>query len=148
MKFSPTRLVEARKIKCFTQFQLAEKMGIHSRVVQNWEYSKSAPSGDNLKKLSEALGKPTDYFFEPAPAKNGGSPGQPILTRLAPMAPSRAKHTRDAQARLKAATEELIAIQEELMANQDPQRVLARVVKVQKAVIAARDQLDEAMKDG
>lgn len=139
MKFFGPRLVEARKVKGLTQLQLASQVGVVRQLVNKWEHGDNAPSGDNLTKLAEVLGKPTDYFFE-VPTQNGPQPGQPILTRLAPMPPSKAKLVREAQAKLREALGRVAKAQED---KGDQDKVALTLARLQQDILAAMDKLEE-----
>lgn len=60
------RLIGARNSKALSQSELADKVEVSLRSVQNWEDSSvngSAPRGKNLRRLSEVLGVPIAYLL-------------------------------------------------------------------------------------
>lgn len=50
--------------KGFTQKDLAEKLGVSQAFISSWQVGKRNPKFSSIKKISEALNIPVDYFFE------------------------------------------------------------------------------------
>lgn len=50
-----TRIVKLRKDNNLTQSELAEKIGVNRDTVRNWEHTRSEPSKNAAKKLSQFL---------------------------------------------------------------------------------------------
>ena len=57
------RLKECRKQKGSTQKEVAEYLGILERSYQNYEYGKSEPPYENLRKLADYFAVSTDYLL-------------------------------------------------------------------------------------
>jgi transcriptional regulator with XRE-family HTH domain len=55
MQVVSNRLIGARKAKGLTQQELAERLAVSLRTVQNWEAGLFEPQGKNLRSLSEVL---------------------------------------------------------------------------------------------
>ena len=64
-RFLPQKLKKKRKEKGLTQEKLAELVGVHPVSYARWESGDRQPKGKYLIKLSEVLGVPPSYFFEP-----------------------------------------------------------------------------------
>lgn len=60
---------ELRQAAGLTQMQLAEKVGVHHSSIAYWELSGTAPRGEVLPKLAEALGVSIDSLLGVAPPK-------------------------------------------------------------------------------
>jgi transcriptional regulator with XRE-family HTH domain len=61
----PNRIAQKRKLKGFTQEQLAEKLGKSSKqVISNWEKGRAEPSLADLRLLADVLGTTTSYLLE------------------------------------------------------------------------------------
>ena len=60
------RLRELRKQKNLSQTELGELAGLHYTHIGRFERGASRPSGDTLKRLSDALGVSSDYLLEGA----------------------------------------------------------------------------------
>lgn len=89
-KFSPTLLKSIRKQKGFTQTSLAAAAGVGFRTVQDWEYGRMAPGGENLKRLAEALSIEPSHLFEGVIEVRGRGGSVPLSDVLA------AQHLADA----------------------------------------------------
>lgn len=59
------RLVNARKIRCMSQRELAEALEVSASAIQKYENGKMMPSSSVLIQISNALGMSMDYFFRP-----------------------------------------------------------------------------------
>ena len=61
------RLVNARRIRGFSQRELCERLGgqISSTAIAKYEKAKMIPSSQNLIAIADALGFGIDYFFRP-----------------------------------------------------------------------------------
>ncbi len=57
------KLKEARIERGFSQRSLGLSIGLSDKTISSYESSRSYPSLDVLKKLSEVLRKPFDYFL-------------------------------------------------------------------------------------
>lgn len=53
-----------RKRLDLTQAELAERIGVSTAAVGQWETAKTVPSQDSLHKLSDLTGEPIDWFFD------------------------------------------------------------------------------------
>lgn len=58
------KIREERKIKGMTQEQLAEKIGVSTKIIVQWENEKYTPSLENLKKLRTEFGVTLDYLLK------------------------------------------------------------------------------------
>jgi transcriptional regulator with XRE-family HTH domain len=56
------RIKETRIDKKLSQEELSEKSGLSLRTIQRLENGESVPRGDTLKRLTNALELPTNYF--------------------------------------------------------------------------------------
>lgn len=56
--------------KGFTQKDLAEKLGVSQAFISSWQVGKRNPKLSSIKKISEALNVPVDYFFESSENKD------------------------------------------------------------------------------
>lgn len=63
--FSSNRLILARKRRCLTFRELAERSGLSPVAVSNIANAKSEPTEDNVRKLASALGYPPEFFYSP-----------------------------------------------------------------------------------
>jgi len=63
--FKSDLLKEIRRKRGISQEKLAELVGVTRSTVAKWEIGERSPKGDHLIKLSEVLGVPPSYFFEP-----------------------------------------------------------------------------------
>ena len=52
-----------RKIKAFTQTQLADKLGVEQSLVSKWERCAVKPNTDSIQALSRALGVPVSELM-------------------------------------------------------------------------------------
>ena len=59
----PDRLVAARRLRGYSQSELADKAGLQPSAVSHFETGRRAPSFENLKALSDALDVTTDYLL-------------------------------------------------------------------------------------
>jgi transcriptional regulator with XRE-family HTH domain len=59
----PERLQAARELRKLSQSELANKSGLQPSAISHFETGRRAPSFDNLKVLSSALGVTTDYLI-------------------------------------------------------------------------------------
>ena len=57
------RLIEARKAKGWSQFQLAAEMGVHQQTVAFWEIDRMKPCANKLCELAQVLGVTTDFLL-------------------------------------------------------------------------------------
>lgn len=58
------RIKEARKLANLGQRELAEKLGVSSGAVGNWEAGISEPRGDTIQKLVEVLQVEPNFLFQ------------------------------------------------------------------------------------
>ena len=58
------RLRDLRKQKNLSQTELGQLAGLHYTHIGRFERGSSRPSGDTLKRLSDALGVTSDYLLE------------------------------------------------------------------------------------
>ena len=72
------RIAKLRRIKNLTQAELAEKVGVTTRSIQNYELGTRVPKMDTVVKIAEALGvdekvlmSDEDYFVIEAHEKYG-----------------------------------------------------------------------------
>jgi len=63
--FSPSRLALARKRRGFTKIALAERAGISTRMLTEYEHTERAPSAETLSRLADALDFPVEFFSGP-----------------------------------------------------------------------------------
>jgi len=63
------RLAELRQAAGLTQVQLAEKIGVHPSNIGFWELSGTAPRGEVLPKLAQALAVSVDALLGVTPTK-------------------------------------------------------------------------------
>lgn len=59
-----TRLRKARQEYGLSQRSLGLALGLSDKTISSYESSRSYPNLEILKKLSEVLGRSTDYFLE------------------------------------------------------------------------------------
>ncbi|HEL1703624.1 TPA: helix-turn-helix transcriptional regulator [Streptococcus suis] len=66
------RLKELRKEKKLTQKELAKKIGVHYRTLQNWENGESQIKPDKAQALADHFGVNTAYLlgYSDSPADN------------------------------------------------------------------------------
>lgn len=57
------KLAALRKKNCLTQSALAEKMDLSRQAVSRWESGETAPSMDNLRRLSSLYDVPLDCLL-------------------------------------------------------------------------------------
>lgn len=62
MKFEE-KLITLRKAKCWSQEELAEKIGTTRQAVSRWETGSTLPDVENLKKLCDIFGVTADYMI-------------------------------------------------------------------------------------
>jgi transcriptional regulator with XRE-family HTH domain len=63
MPFSGAKLREARAGR-MTLAELAESVGVDRQTIYNYEVGTSTPKADALEKMSAALGRPLQYFYQ------------------------------------------------------------------------------------
>lgn len=63
MQLFPKRLIEGRNRQGYTQTELAKKLGVHLRSIQNWEGGLTAPRGEDLRNLSTTLGMSVAFLL-------------------------------------------------------------------------------------
>jgi transcriptional regulator with XRE-family HTH domain len=63
------RLVELRQAAGLTQMQLAERLGVHHSNIAFWELSGTAPRGQVLPTMAQALGVSVDVLLGVTPPK-------------------------------------------------------------------------------
>ena len=63
MIFSGNALRKLRKSRRLTQRDLGALIGVHHSHISKWEVEDFTPDGDNIQKLSKALGVPSSEFF-------------------------------------------------------------------------------------
>jgi transcriptional regulator with XRE-family HTH domain len=63
MQLFPKRLIEGRNRQGYTQTELAKKLGVHLRSVQNWEGGITEPRGEDLRNLSTTLGMSVAFLL-------------------------------------------------------------------------------------
>jgi transcriptional regulator with XRE-family HTH domain len=63
-RFSPERLVFRRDRKGLTQRELARRAGVSQVSISAYENGWKEPRAGTLARLSEALGRSTEYFFK------------------------------------------------------------------------------------
>ncbi|MED0672679.1 helix-turn-helix transcriptional regulator [Aneurinibacillus aneurinilyticus] len=72
------KLKMLREKRGWTQTQAAEKLGVSSQVISNYERDYRSPDADNLKKLAELYSTTTDYLTglvdDPSPRVNNPIP--------------------------------------------------------------------------
>ncbi|MCM7470309.1 helix-turn-helix transcriptional regulator [Enterobacter bugandensis] len=77
------RIQQVMTEKGWNKSDLAKKVMLSHTAVQNWAKGKSVASGDRLKRLAAATGKPEHWFFLPADVyEEGGSEEQPAQRKL------------------------------------------------------------------
>ena len=62
-KIFPQRLRAARKLRGFSQSELADRTGLQASAVSHFETGSRKPSFDNLKRLADALKITTDFLL-------------------------------------------------------------------------------------
>ena len=67
------KVAQLRKIRDWTQDQLAQKMGVHKSHVSRWENGQMALKIETLERLSAVLGVSLDELTNNAPAVPGSS---------------------------------------------------------------------------
>lgn len=78
------RLAALRRQKGLSQLALAEKLDVSRQAVSKWESGRSAPSTENLLRLSGLYGVPLDALVNcglPLPEPEGGPPKRGALVR-------------------------------------------------------------------
>jgi transcriptional regulator with XRE-family HTH domain len=63
LKALGARLQEARSGISLTQEAVAEKLGVSSQTVRNWEAGRTEPSRFDKERLAALYGKPVEWFF-------------------------------------------------------------------------------------
>ncbi len=66
------KLIEQRKMRGFSQEQLADKLGVSRQAISRWEAGSALPDVNNLKKISEIFEISIDYLLNDScvPPKN------------------------------------------------------------------------------
>lgn len=64
MKNISLRLIGCRNRQGWTQTELANKIGVSMRTIQNWEANIGEPRGDSIRKLSEVFNVPISYWHD------------------------------------------------------------------------------------
>ena len=57
------RIREARKTRCLSTVELAEKLNVHQSTIVNWESGHRQITADNLRQLADILGFTVDYLL-------------------------------------------------------------------------------------
>ena len=57
------KIFNQRKLKGFSQEELAEKLGVSRQAVSKWETGEALPEITKLKGLAEVFGVTTDYLL-------------------------------------------------------------------------------------
>ena len=65
ISMSLNRIQKYRKMRGLTQKELAEKCGLATGTIQQYELGKRNPKIEQLQKISSALGVPLEYLIEP-----------------------------------------------------------------------------------
>lgn len=81
------RIKLARVEREWNQGQLAEAMGTTQHMVSRWELGKTEITSGSLVRLSNALGKPVAYFFEPLGIIQQGGGATGIQIKCPPCTP-------------------------------------------------------------
>ncbi|MFV8058926.1 helix-turn-helix domain-containing protein [Enterobacter cloacae complex sp.6730661] len=77
------RIQQVMTEKGWNKSDLAKKVMLSHTAVQNWAKGKSVASGDRLKRLAAATGKPEHWFFLPSDVYEEGVSGeQPAKRQL------------------------------------------------------------------
>ncbi|HFN3777134.1 helix-turn-helix transcriptional regulator [Enterobacter hormaechei] len=77
------RIQQVMTEKGWNKSDLAKKVMLSHTAVQNWAKGKSVASGDRLKRLAAATGKPEHWFFLPSDVYEEGVSGkQPAQRQL------------------------------------------------------------------
>jgi Zn-dependent peptidase ImmA (M78 family)/transcriptional regulator with XRE-family HTH domain len=63
---TPTRVQQAREIRCWTQTALAQQVGVHPSAIAQLETGRIQPSPEVLKAMSRATGFPPAFFTRPS----------------------------------------------------------------------------------
>lgn len=63
-EFNPLRLVEARAYCKMTGEALASKIGVKKQAISQFENKKANPEYENVQKMGEVMGFPTEFFYE------------------------------------------------------------------------------------
>lgn len=59
----PTRLVQARELRGFSQVDLAKRAGIPASSISHFESGTRKPSFDNLRRIANVLAVSTDFLL-------------------------------------------------------------------------------------
>lgn len=68
------RVKEILRIKGWTQSELANYAGVTQQTVQQWASGKTTPTGERLRRLAQATGKPEWWFFSGREEDNSAGP--------------------------------------------------------------------------
>lgn len=66
VKFNPLRLIEAREVRGMKQTALSSIIGYSTTSISKWENGHIEPDHQSLDAISNVLGLPIDWFFEPS----------------------------------------------------------------------------------
>jgi transcriptional regulator with XRE-family HTH domain len=61
--FQGDRLREARRARSYTAEALARELDVTLRTIQRWEADGNGPSGADLVRLADVLGRRPDWFY-------------------------------------------------------------------------------------
>lgn len=75
------RIQQVMTEKGWNKSDLAKKVMLSHTAVQNWAKGKSVASGDRLKRLAAATGKPEHWFFLPSDVYEEGVSGEQSAQR-------------------------------------------------------------------
>jgi transcriptional regulator with XRE-family HTH domain len=100
------RLVELRQAAGLTQMQLAERLGVHHSNIAFWELSGTAPRGQVLPQMAQALGVSVDVLLGVTPPK---PKRQAAKGRLQQVFESAAKLPRRQQGKIVEVVEAMVA---------------------------------------
>jgi Zn-dependent peptidase ImmA (M78 family)/DNA-binding XRE family transcriptional regulator len=67
--FNPARLILARERRGFTKKDLADKLGLSTRTLIEYERGRTTPSPESLQLLSTSLGFPASFFSSASPLR-------------------------------------------------------------------------------
>jgi len=72
-RFNKERLTEIRTVRGMTMEQLANALGITKQMISKYEYGKSIPQIEAIKKMAKILSVPKKYMFKESVILNSGS---------------------------------------------------------------------------
>lgn len=61
--FDASRITLARECRQLTAAQLADKIGVSSQQITQWERGEVTPSASNLTKIMNAVDAPPTFFY-------------------------------------------------------------------------------------